>query len=315
MINECAAMNLRDLEYVVAVAEQRHFGHAADRCHVSQPTLSSQLRKLEDYLGVALFERTSKSVDITPVGEAVLAAARRALDEARQIEEIARAHHDPLAGPLRLGAIPTISPYLMPLILGPLRRDCERMRLILSEETTDTLLARLRNHEIDAAILATRPDDEALSCRPLFEEPFWAAFAADSALSALDRIAVADLVEAGLLLLTDGHCLRDQALALCASVAPGEGGGTANDLRAASLETLIHLVAAGYGATLVPALAIRGPWTTDMGVLTAPIAERAAKRTVCLVSRRSFPRRAALDAVVRVVAANLPNTVRPLAGA
>jgi LysR family hydrogen peroxide-inducible transcriptional activator len=147
-------MNLRDLKYIVAVAETRHFGRAAARCFVSQPTLSGQIKKLEDHLGVTVFERTNRSVEVTPVGQAIIDRARLALEQAEAIEQLARAHQDPLAGPLRIGAIPTLSPYLMPLILVPLRRLYPQTRLVLSEEITDSLLA-LHHHEIDVALLAT----------------------------------------------------------------------------------------------------------------------------------------------------------------
>ena len=148
-------MNLRDLKYIIAVAEKRHFGKAAERCFVSQPTLSGQIKKLEDALGIAIFERTNRSVEITPVGEEIVAHARQIMEQADVIEQLARAHQDPLAGPLRIGAIPTLSPYLMPLILAPLKKQLPQMKLVLSEELTDTLLERLHDHEIDAALLAT----------------------------------------------------------------------------------------------------------------------------------------------------------------
>ena len=148
-------MTLQELKYVVAVAENHHFGKAAERCFVSQPTLSGQIKKLEEELGVVIFERTNRSVEITPVGEAILAHARQILEQADSIRQLAQAQQDPLAGALRIGAIPTLSPYLMPLILLPLKRQHPQMKLVLSEELTDTLLERLRNHEIDAALLAT----------------------------------------------------------------------------------------------------------------------------------------------------------------
>ena len=168
-------MNLRDLKYIIAVAETRHFGKAAERCFVSQPTLSGQIKKLEDELGVAIFERTQRSVQVTPVGETILEHARQIMEQAEIIEQLAEAQQDPLAGPLRVGAIPTLSPYLMPLILAPLKKQLPQMQLILSEELTDTLLARLHDHEIDAALLATPVEDTDLETLPLFHEPFWVA--------------------------------------------------------------------------------------------------------------------------------------------
>ena len=166
-------MNLRDLEYLVALADTCHFGHAAERCCVSQPTLSGQLRKLEEELGVILFERTKRSVEITPPGEAIVVHARRVLEQADALRQVAQSYQDPLAGPLRMGAIPTLSPYLMPLVLKPLNKCYPQIKLVLSEEFTDTLLNRLGKHEIDAALLATPVEDPNLESFPLFDEPFW----------------------------------------------------------------------------------------------------------------------------------------------
>ncbi|MCB9948051.1 MAG: LysR family transcriptional regulator [Rhodospirillaceae bacterium] len=304
-------MNLRDLKYLIAVAEKRHFGRAAEACHVSQPTLSGQIKRLEDQLGVAIFERTNRSVSVTPAGAEILKHARLALEQAEMIEDLAQAHSDPLAGPMRLGVIPTVSPYLMPSVLMPLRTACPAIRLVLSEEVTETLADRLKGHEIDAALLATDTDDHELETLPLFEEPFWVAFPRGHALSRLDKVMERDLQEVEMLLLTDGHCLRDQALDLCSRPARQTDSGL-GDLRASSLETLLNMVAAGYGCTLMPALAVRGPWLTDMGIIARPIDSPNAKRTVRLVFRRSFPRRAALHALAGVIVLNLPNTVTPL---
>ncbi|HEB59902.1 MAG TPA: LysR family transcriptional regulator [Gammaproteobacteria bacterium] len=302
-------MNLRDLQYVIAVAETRHFGRAAERCFVSQPTLSGQIRKLEDELGVALFERTHRQVALTPVGEAILEHAREIMDQVAAITDLAAARADPLAGRLRLGAIPTLSPYLMPLILIPLKKQHPQMTLVLSEEMTDTLTARLHAHEIDAALLATPVDDPALVSLPLFDEPFWVAYPRKHRFYAKEKITLRDLESEKLLLLGEGHCLAEQARDLC-GLGERQGENEMADLRAASLETLIQLVAAGFGITLVPALAMRGSWTTGSGVVAQPLASARASRRVSLVYRRSFPRRAALDALADVVRANLPNTVK-----
>jgi LysR family hydrogen peroxide-inducible transcriptional activator len=302
-------MNLRDLKYIIAVAESRHFGKAAERCFVSQPTLSGQIRKLEDELGITIFERTNRSVEITPAGEEILTHARRIMEQADGIEQVARAHQDPLAGPLRIGAIPTLSPYLMPLILAPLRKQHPQMKLVLSEELTDTLLERLHDHEIDAALLATAVEEPEFETLPLFDEPFWVAYSRDHAFYHKDKIRLRDLTRENLLLLTEGHCLADQAMDVC-HMEERQTGDMA-DLRAASLETLIQLVGAGYGVTLVPALAIRGSWTAGSGVVTQPLAITGASRRVALVFRHSFPRRAALQAFAGIVLAHLPNTVVP----
>lgn len=169
-------MNLRDLKYIVAVAETRHFGKAAERCFVNQPTLSGQIRKLEDELGITIFERTNRSVEVTPAGSAILEHARLMLEQADAIQQLARAYQDPLAGPLRIGAIPTLSPYLIPLILAPLRQQHPQIKPVLSEDLTATLLERLRHHEIDAALLATPVEEQDFVSLALFDEPFWIAY-------------------------------------------------------------------------------------------------------------------------------------------
>jgi LysR family hydrogen peroxide-inducible transcriptional activator len=306
-------MNLRDLRYLVAVADTRHFGKAAARCFVSQPTLSGQIKKLEDELGVTLFERTNRSVEITPAGQTILAHARLILEQADLIQQLARAQRDPLAGPLRIGVIPTLSPYLMPFILRPLKKQYPQMKLVLSEELTDTLLERLRSHEIDGALLATPVPEPDLESLALFDEPFWIAYPRKHPFYTRDRITLRDLRDERLLLLSEGHCLADQAMEVC-HLRERQAQGDMDDLRAASLETLIQLVGAGFGLTLVPALAMRGSWTTDSGVVAQPLAIANAARRVALVFRRSFPRRTALQAFAQVILDNLPNTVQVIKG-
>ncbi|MFP3873797.1 MAG: LysR substrate-binding domain-containing protein [Thiohalophilus sp.] len=304
-------MNLRDLQYILAVAETRHFGKAAGRCFVSQPTLSGQIKKLEDQLGVVIFERTNRSVEVTPIGEAILQHARLMMEQMNAIEQLAQAHQDPLAGPLRLGAIPTISPYLMPLILVPLKQQYPQLRLILSEEVTDTLIRRLQQHEIDAALLATPVDEPELEVMPLFDEPFWLAHPRDHAFYNKETITREDLENTELLLLAEGHCLARQAMEVCRLKERSERGEMA-DLRAASLETLLQLVGAGFGSTLVPALAMRGSWTTGSGIVTRELDLPDAYRRVSLVYRTSYPRMEALNTLARVILEQLPNTVTPL---
>lgn len=304
-------VNLRDLKYLVAVAEHRHFGRAAEACCVSQPTLSGQLKKLENYLGVTLFERSSKSVVTTAAGEEILRHARLAVEQAQTILEVAQAHRDPLAGPLRLGVIHTLSPYLMPLVLRPLGARCPSLRLVLSEEMTDSLLARVREHGLDAALIATVVSEAELDSIPLFDEPFWIAYPPQHPLADLKDISARDLARADLLLLADGHCLADQARSLCGTAALPRSP-EANDLRAASLETLLHLVRAGFGTTLVPALAIRKPWLAEHGIIARPLHIPEAQRTIRLVYRRAFPRVQALEALAQVVLDALPGTVQPL---
>lgn len=306
-------MNLRDIQYIIAVAETRHFGKAAERCYVSQPTLSGQIRKLEEELGVAIFERTSRSVAITPVGEQILAIGRQITEQVDAIQQLARAQQDPLAGPLRLGAIPTLSPYLMPLILMPLKRRHPQMKLVLSEELTESLLQRLHHHEIDAALLATPVEDPRLDEIPLFDEPFWVAFPRKHDFYTREKIRLRDLQQEELLLLSEGHCLAQQALDVC-HLKDRQVQGQMADLRAASLETLIQLVRSGFGITLIPALAMRGSWATGGGVVAQPLELAGASRRISLVYRQSFPRAQALQALAQVIIDNLPNTVYPVDG-
>lgn len=301
-------MNLRDLKYIIAVAETHHFGKAAARCFVSQPTLSGQVKKLEDELGVVIFERSNRSVEITPIGVELLDHARQILEQADAMVQLAQAYQDPLAGKLRIGAIPTLSPYLAPLILRPLQQHYPQMKLVWSEETTDKLTERLHNHEIDAALLATTVDQQEFEVIELFDEPFWIAHPSNHPFYLKDKISRADLERTELLLLSEGHCLAQQVMDLC-HLGQRKQQGEQADLQAASLETLLQLVGAGFGSTLVPALAMRGSWTTGSGVVARQLDFRDAYRRVSLVFRKSFPRKSALSAFAGVVLQNLPNTV------
>ena len=307
-------MNLRDIKYILALAETRHFGRAAERSFVSQPTLSGQIRKLEHELGVTIFERTNRSVEITPTGQLILQHARLLMEQADAIEQVARAHQDPLAGPLRIGAIPTLSPYLLPLILLPLRERLPQIKLVLIEEITETLLKRLEHHEIDAALLATPVTEPELVARPLFEEPFWLAHPRQHPLGDKPEITEADLEETELLLLSDGHCLTHQVMEVC-RLAERPRSGEMADLRASSLETLLQLVGAGFGCTLLPALACGGDNPPDSPIVRRPLHLPDAYRRISLVSRRSFPRQQALDAFAEVLVSQLPDSVRPLPSA
>ncbi|MEJ2423050.1 MAG: LysR substrate-binding domain-containing protein [Candidatus Thiodiazotropha sp.] len=304
-------MNLRDLKYLIAVAETEHFGHAAAQCFVSQPTLSGQIKKLEEELGVVIFERTNRSVSITPIGSEIVKHAKLILEQADVIRQLAQAQRDPLAGALRVGAIPTVSPYLIPLILMPLKTQYPQMRLVLSEEITDMLTRRLLDHQIDVAILATAVKEPELEVMPLFEEPFWLAHPRDHELYNKDEITRRDLNRLDLLLLADGHCLTDQVMEVC-RVKEGMLDNEMADLRAASLETLLQLVGAGFGCTLVPALAVRGAWTTDSGIIARKLGLKDAYRRVQFVYRKTFPRKQAIEALAEVIRKQLPNTVRPL---
>ena len=303
-------MNLKDLSYIIAVAESKHFGKAAERCFVSQPTLSGQIKKLEDSLGVTIFERTKRSVEITAIGKTIVAHALNIQEQADAILQTARAHQDPLLGSLRIGAIPTLSPYLIPLILLPLKKQYPQMKLILSEEFTHVLLQRLRRHEIDAALLATDVDDSELEVMPLFDEPFWLAHPYQHPLYNKEKITRADLDNTELLILSEGHCLAKQTMEVF-HLKDRQQQGEMADLRASSLETLLQLVSAGFGSTLVPALALRGAWTSGSGIATRELKMKGASRRISLVFRKSYPRIQALEAFANIIFDNLPNTVQP----
>jgi len=290
-------MNLQDLRYLVAVAEQRHFGRAAEVCNVSQPTLSSQIRKLEDELGVTLLERTNKRVDLTPVGSQILNHAQRALAEAGQMEAVARAARDPLVGPLKLGVIPTLAPYLMPMILKPLKQAYPGMTLELWEDQTRSLIDGLRNHRLDAALLATPPDAPEITDLALFDEPLLAALPLNHRLASA-RTVNEDALAGELLVLADGHCLANQAMAACGARNGVQRGGMPASMQASTLETLVNLVAAGYGATLLPALAADSFRVRE--IVLRPLVGKSS-RTIRLVSRPGFPRPQALRALERVI--------------
>lgn len=288
-------LNLRDLRYLVAVADERHFGRASEKCHVSQPTLSAQVRKVEDYLGVVLFERGKKSISVTPVGTQIIERARQAIAEADAIIEIADASRAGIAGPFRLGAIPTICPYLVPHVLPKIRDALPDLRLIVSEDVTENLTAALLAGDVDAIILATDTISADVEEIDLFEEPFLAVLPASHALAQQKNVEQADLLTLDMLLLTEGHCFRDQALEVCAR--DGDEEDDASDVRATSLETLLHLVEAGNGATLIPRMAMRRPWTEDDGLVFRSIASGTAKRRLRLVIRKSFTRKEAAHAI------------------
>jgi len=290
-------MNLRDLRYLVALADERHFGRAAERCHVSQPTLSAQIRKLEEYLGVPLVERQPRRVALTEAGARIVERARRTLFEADAIVELARTDRDPLAGSLRLALIPTVGPYLLPHVARPLKRELPRLKLLLFEYQTAPLLEKLRAGDIDLGILALPVPLEGLEAAPLYEEPFTLAVPTSHPLADRERVKVSDLQGETLLLLEDGHCLRDQALEVCSRVGVHEE----QDYRATSLETLRQMVAAGHGITLLPELAAGSPVGTARGLRVKSFARPAPARTIGAIWRKSTTRGRAIEAIATTV--------------
>ncbi|QOY62303.1 LysR family transcriptional regulator [Lysobacter sp. H21R4] len=276
-------MNLRDLRYLVALAEHRHFGRAAAASFVSQPTLSTQIRKLEEELGVTLVERAPRKVMLTPVGRDIVERARRVLADVDQMAEIARRSQDPDAGSTRLGMFPTLGPYLLPHVLPGLREKFPRLEMLLVEEKTDALLERLREGRLDAALLALPIHDDQLHVETLFEEPFLLAVPRQHALAKRRSLAIDDLDRIPLLLLEEGHCLRDQALDVCRLTGAGERDG----FRATSLETLRQMVAAGVGLTLLPALSVQPPVPPSPDIALLPFEGESPHRTIAMVWRRT----------------------------
>lgn len=286
-------MNLRDLQYLVTVAEHLHFGKAAELCHVSQPTLSMQLKKLEETLGVQLFERTNKQVMLTGIGKEITARARNILEETQQIQAMARAAKNPLSGEVRLGVFPTLAPYLLPELVPLLKAALPAIHLLLVEEKTPDILHKLEKGELDCALLALPVEHAALEYTELFVEPFYLAVPAGHRLAKRKRVNFADLTHEPMLLLDEGHCLREQALEVCHRIGTAE----AQHFRATSLETLRHMVAAGGAVTLMPKLAIRRDETL---IRYIPFAAPQPARRIALVWRKTSARKPLFEAMARL---------------
>lgn len=295
-------MNIRDLRYVVAVAEEEHFGRAAIKCHVSQPALSGQIRKLEEFLGVTLFERTNRSVQTTPVGLRIVGQARQLILISDEIVDTAQSAKSPYSGQFRLGMIATIGPYLSPLILATIQEQLPELQLTLIESLTTDLEKRVASGDLDGAIIATVPVDHHLTSVPLYEEPFWIAVSNSHPLTQQETINIEELPHEELLLLADGHCLRDQVLDVCHL---STGTTTANTLET-SMETLLSLVASGNGVTLAPALIVASAHGERRGVAIRRDASGRAKRDVRLVSRTSFPRTVLIERLASIIQASVP---------
>jgi LysR family hydrogen peroxide-inducible transcriptional activator len=294
-------MNLKDLKYLVALADTGHFGKAAERTFVSQPTLSAQLKKLEEYLGVKLVERQPRNVQLTEVGKQVVVRARRMLDEGDQIIALARDNKDPLAGRLKVALIPTIGPYLLPRVMQKIRKALPHLGLMLYENQTEALLKRLHEGEVDLGIMALPIAQEGMETRELYDEAFTVALPNHHPLAARSTIRVPDLKGQTLLLLEDGHCLRDQALEVCSRIDVRE----AEDFRATSLETLRQMVVAGLGITLLPETAVESPFGSQRGLTIRQFSKPVPTRTVGAVWRKSSTRTEAIAAVCAILAGAL----------
>jgi LysR family hydrogen peroxide-inducible transcriptional activator len=307
-------MTLTELRYIVAVARERHFGRAAEACFVSQPTLSVAVRKLEDELGVQIFERAPGELAITPAGSRVIEQAQRVLEEADKVKAIAKSSADPLDGPLRLGAIFTIGPYLLPQLIPALRRRAPKMPLILEENYTAVLSEQLKRGDIDAAIIALPFEEPGIQVTPLYDEPFVVALAKTHPWAKRKTIAPDELARESLLLLGTGHCFRDQVLNACPSLnrSSATPGSLQKTVEGSSLETIRLMVASGLGLTVLPASAIPGrPSAKDL-LAYIPFSRPVPDRRVVLASRSSFPRAAALAAIRDAVAACVLNGTTPV---
>ena len=315
-------MTLTELKYIVAVARERHFGKAAEACYVSQPTLSVAVKKLEEELDVKLFERSANEVTVTPLGEEIVRQAQSVLEQASAIKEMAKRGKDPLAGPLTLGLIYTIGPYLLPDLVRQMIARTPQMPLMLQENFTVKLLEMLRTGEIDCAILAEPFPDAGLAIAPLYDEPFLAVVPANHPLAAQTQVTTEQLKQETMLLLGSGHCFRDHVLEVCPEFArfSSNAAGIRKSFEGSSLETIKHMVAAGMGVTLVPRLSVpkealapkpRRKRDEDPYVKYLPFEGDPPKRRVVLAWRRSFTRYEAIAALRNAIyACELPGVER-----
>jgi LysR family hydrogen peroxide-inducible transcriptional activator len=293
-------MTLTDLRYIVALARERHFGRAAEACFVSQPTLSVAVKKLEDQLGVALFERSAGNVRVTPIGEQIVAQAERVLAEAARVGEIAAQGKDPLAGPLRLGCIYTIGPYLLPPLVPLLRERAPQMPLYIAENYTANLIDMLRRGELDIIVVALPIDEPGIVAQPVYDEAFRALVPAGHPWQKKKAIEPPWLLDEPLLMLGPGNCFRDQVLDLCARAGQPAVSGL-HLLEGGSLETIRHMVASGVGITVMPSSAVDDVARNDRLLRVRPFVEPTPTRRVGLAWRSSFPRYRAVDVLRRAM--------------
>ncbi|MFN3545179.1 MAG: LysR substrate-binding domain-containing protein [Thiobacillus sp.] len=300
-------MTLQELKYLVALADHGHFGRAAEACFITQSTLSTQIKKLEDFLGVTLFDRSLKRVTPTPIGKEILAAARNIVEEAERIRELAKHAQDPMERTLHLGVIPTLGPYYLPHALTLVHKKHPGLRLLLREEMTPQILEHLLEGKLDAGLLALPVTNDALRVEPLFYEPFYAALPAGHPLAKRDTLKVTELMQEKLLLLDEGHCLRDQALDVC-----GARQDRREEVRATSLETLRQMVGMGLGVTLLPALSVdAAPRVIKKAIEIRPFRSPPPGRTIGLVWRRRAPFPETFERLAQTLKAALPDGVAP----
>lgn len=300
-------MTLTELRYIVALARERHFGHAAETCFVSQPTLSAAVKKLEAELGVALFERGNAEITVTPVGARIVEQAQRVLEEAATIRNLAAGGKDELAAPLRFGAIYTIGPYLMPRLIPLLHKRAPRMPLMIQENYTVRLGELLKTGELDVVVLSLPFAEAGIVTQPVYDEPFRVLMPAGHAWAKKARIPAADLCRQDLLLLSSGNCFRDQVLQTCSGAGRATNDSLQQSLEGSSLETIRHMVASGVGMTVLPAAAVDTRAAENRLTVVRPFSSPVPSRRVALAWRRSFPRPRAIEAVRRaILACKLP---------
>ncbi|POA98886.1 LysR family transcriptional regulator [Chromobacterium sinusclupearum] len=294
-------MTLTELRYIVAVARERHFGRAAQSCFVSQPTLSIAIKKLEDELGVTLFERGGQEVAVTEIGERIIEQSQRVLEEADAVKRLAGEHQNELAGPLKLGVIFTISPYLLPKLIPALRILAPDMPLILEENYTSRLAEMLKRGEVDAIIVADPFEETGIEAWPLYDEPFVVATPKGHPWEKQQAIQPCQLSEESVLLLSPGNCFRDQVLQACSELSsrPAQGHNLASTLQGSSLNTIRHMVASGMGVTVMPATSV-GPGDESL-LSIVPFSQPAPQRRVLLVTRKQFFRKKAIETLQQAV--------------
>ncbi len=307
-------MTLNELRYIVAVARERHFGHAAEACFVSQPTLSVAVKKLEDELGVSLFERRKGEVSITPIGEQIVAQAQRVLEEASVIRQVARQGQDQLDGALRLGAIYTVGPYLLPHLIPELAARAPKMPLVIEEGYTASLAEKLKRGELDVILISLPFQEPGVLTLPLYREPFVLLLPSSHPLNQKGGVEIGDLKKEDVLLLGAGHCFRDQVLQVCPDcLHPRAGeGGAAQTLEGGSLETIRYMVASGLGVTILPCSAAGAERFSERLLKIRRFAHDAPSRIVALAWRKSFPRPQAIDTLRDAVLACEMSCVEPV---
>lgn len=298
-------MTLTELRYIVALGQEQHFGRAAERCNVSQPTLSIAVKKLEDELGISLFERAKQGVLVTPLGARIIAMASAVLERTAEIKDVASGDANQLQGPLALGTLPTVGPYLLPQFIPLLKEMANGMPLFVEEAAQQTLAAKLRNGDLDVLLITAPFSEPDIVTQPLFDEPFVVLLPARHRLASQATVDAADLNPAEVLLLDEGHSFREQVLAVFPHLRPADGDPSLRgSMRGSTFETLRHMVASGLGVTLLPQAAAHAPLYSPDILVTKPLTAPAPKRTLVLAWRVSYPRHKAIDMLRRAIQAS-----------